>query len=256
MTGAMGLPRETAGPLQSAVLGLARAFARLPRGGWPLVRTLGKLFPQAAPVVLETHYGRVACDLRESVCYELLQTGRYHHWNEEERFVREFGIGPDTVVFDVGANIGLFALLFAQHGARVYAFEPSRRALALLRRNAALYPKITVVPHAVSAERGSVSFLEKPMTNLSGFGEGGELVEAVTLDDQEATPDLIKIDVEGFEHLVLAGAKRHLRAGVPVLFEALDAAALQRNTAVIHGINPSYAVSRLGGSCNYLARMS
>lgn len=235
------------------MLKLARFFAHLPRGGFPLVRTLGRAFPSHARVTLDTAYGTVACDLRESVCYELIQTGRYHHWAEEERFIAAFPVTTDTVVFDVGANMGLFALLFAQRGARVYAFEPSRRALELLRRNAELHPRISVIPCAVSDRPGEVSFIEKPMTNLSSFGEGGARVEAVTLDDRDAVPDLIKIDVEGFEHLVLAGATRHLRAGVPVLFEALDPAALKRNTKVILDANPRYAVARLGASDNYLA---
>lgn len=240
--------------LNTPIQRVAQMLSRLPRGGFALVRALGHTFPASTQVIVETAYGPVACDLRESVCYELIKTGRYHHWAEEERFIAGFGVGPDTLVFDVGANLGLFALLFAQRGARIYAFEPSRRALALLRRNAELYPRITVMPFAVSAQPGSVSFIEKSMTNLSGLGEGGDMVEAVTLDQQDEIPDLIKIDVEGFEHLVLAGATRHLRAGVPVLFEALDPEALERNTSVLHAANPDYAVTRLGASDNYLAK--
>ncbi len=50
---------------------------------------------------------------------------------------RDYGrVRPGGVVFDVGANIGAFALYAAASGAeRVYAFEPSREAFATLCAN-------------------------------------------------------------------------------------------------------------------------
>jgi amino acid adenylation domain-containing protein/FkbM family methyltransferase len=50
-------------------------------------------------------------------------------------------IGPDDVVFDVGANIGLFSLFVKQVSERasIFAFEPNPEVFRLLRANAALY---------------------------------------------------------------------------------------------------------------------
>ena len=237
----------------SLALTLSRMASRLPRGGFPLVRAIGTAFGDRAQVELDTKYGRVACDLRESVCYELLKTGSYHHWADEERFAADFPVDDTTVIVDVGANIGLFAILFARQGATVHAFEPSERAGRILRRNAMLYPEIRPHQSLVADQSGELPFLEQSMTNLSSIGDGGRLMKSVALDDLDVVPDLIKIDVEGFEHLVLAGATRHLRAGVPILFEALDEKALDRNSAVIRAANEAYAIDRLGASDNYLA---
>jgi len=44
-------------------------------------------------------------------------------------------IGPDDVVADVGANIGLTALLFSGLAKRTYAFEPSPSTFDILKKN-------------------------------------------------------------------------------------------------------------------------
>jgi len=132
----------------------------------------------------------------------------------------------DRRVFDIGANIGLFALLAASRGAQVFAFEPSRRARKQLEMNTRLNDfgrLVTIIPKAVSASDGTINFFEAREDNLGvgrifayGHSAGKShdyIVPTNTLDyfiSQLGMPNLVKIDVEGAEWLVLKGASRTL----------------------------------------------
>src|ERR1041384_3306601 len=65
--------------------------------------------------------------------YAACEQGIFEHANVRvlEHFVR-----PDTVVFDVGANIGLMAIPLLQHcsSCKVISFEPSPNVLGSLRK--------------------------------------------------------------------------------------------------------------------------
>jgi FkbM family methyltransferase len=150
-------------------------------------------------------------------------------------------IKPGAVVWDVGANMGLFS--FAAAGlsgpsGHVYAFEPDTFLVRLLRRSARLNPHaapIEIVPCAISdtislarfniAENNrATSFLEKFGTGLTGGIREVQTVLTVPLDwvvEQIPAPQVLKIDVEGAELSVFRGARQMLKASRPiVLFEA------------------------------------
>lgn len=153
-------------------------------------------------------------------------------------------VPPGGVALDVGANIGNHALYFAAvMGLRTWAFEPVETNLAVLRRLVAmngLESAIAVVPLALSDAPGTL-WLEapdpaNPGTFRAAAGESGERAEALPLDDAldrigiaAADVALLKIDVEGHEEKVLAGAPRLLAEGSPVLaLEIFDIASLER----------------------------
>jgi FkbM family methyltransferase len=145
---------------------------------------------------------------------------------------------PGDVVLDVGANIGVFTLLAAQlvgPQGRVVSYEPDPDNLVLLRDNISMnYVArwVDVVPQAVAADAGAVtlhrtlrfqgnsSLVEHDAGYRAAFAVDEHdtvTVEAVTLDAAAgdfARIDLVKIDVEGAEHLVLAGMQRLLESGV------------------------------------------
>jgi 31-O-methyltransferase len=82
-------------------------------------------------------------------------------WNEiaQSRLYADAvaGLGPDEVIVDVGAHIGLASMLFADRvpGARILAFEPAPRSFACLELNFARHvPDGTAVNVAIGAERG------------------------------------------------------------------------------------------------------
>ncbi len=146
-----------------------------------------------------------------------------------------------SVVWDVGANMGLFT--FASAGlagpaGRVFAFEPDTTMIGLLRRSARLNrtaATIEVIPCAVSdtlsLARFNIATRSRTSNFLDGFGSsqtGGvresQTVLTVSLDwmaDRIPPPDVLKIDVEGAELSVFRGAARLLKKRRPILiFEA------------------------------------
>lgn len=151
----------------------------------------------------------------------------------EQAFVRQ-ALAPGAVFLDVGANHGLFTVLAAERvgaAGHVYAFEPSPREAASLRRNLALNQctNVTVVEQAVSDRTGQARLAVAGDGGLNALAqnthpeqvvEAWQAVSTITLDDYlagagEPRVDLLKIDVEGAEALVLRGAERLLRRAQP-----------------------------------------
>jgi FkbM family methyltransferase len=106
---------------------------------------------------------------------------------------------------------------------RVVAFEPHPANVRALRRNveANRLENVLVVPKAVSSRDGAAQ-LEGRNRATAALGEDGIDVETLTLDGfcdahPELEPDLVKIDVEGHELDVLAGAEVVLRRARPAL---------------------------------------
>jgi len=131
---------------------------------------------------------------------------------------------PTDTVLDIGANIGVFAILQGKRltQGRVYAFEPSPTTYARLRRNVSLnrLDNVETFPLALGDRNGRVRFIDKPISlnsyvSTDAAQEGAVEVEAQTLDAFVATRgidriDLMKIDTEGHELPVLAGGARAL----------------------------------------------
>lgn len=151
-------------------------------------------------------------------------------------------IAPGTWAIDVGANIGFFTERFARwvkDGGRVIAVEPDAENLALLRRRlAAAHLDCVDVHQAVAVEKsGSVRLQRNPQQPSDHrISDVGDPVAAVTLDElveQAGSPriGLIKIDTQGSEHRVLAGASRTLRRCRPNLFIEIDDGALRDSGA-------------------------
>ncbi|MEU8204127.1 FkbM family methyltransferase [Streptosporangium sp. NPDC049046] len=141
-------------------------------------------------------------------------------------------------ILDVGANIGVYACTGGTHlsrGGSLIAFEPVPENLAYLRRNVErndLTGCVTVEPVAVGASTGELT------VHLSGEQSGkhsaaaanvgtsaGTItmpmtsIDAYLADNRLGPPDIIKIDVEGYEGFVLQGAAQTLTALPTLLFE-------------------------------------
>ena len=101
-------------------------------------------------------------------------------------------IENSNLVLDIGANIGQYALLFAKHSRKIYAFEPSQRMVARLHEQIKLNQldtKITVIQKALSnvsgwitptiPSRGNTGQATTILTEGSGLET--EKIEAITL---------------------------------------------------------------------------
>lgn len=148
-------------------------------------------------------------------------------------------VAPGRTVIDVGANLGFFTLHFARWtgpGGRVIAIEAEQHNfLSLARRvERAGYASIVTTVHAAAAERSGELRLALNADNPADhrLAAAGVAVRATTVDALvEATGwqavSLIKIDVQGAEGRVLAGAAGTLRRFRPALFLEIDGQGLQ-----------------------------
>jgi FkbM family methyltransferase len=138
----------------------------------------------------------------------------------------------DTL-FDIGANNGIYTLLAAAHArdGRVVAVEPMAATFARLCENIVLNGFTNVEPYCVAiAASQSLGMLNlsslEAASSMHSLGEAGlteQFGEAIvlragigltTIDALTATagpPSLMKIDVDGGEDDVLAGASSTLR---------------------------------------------
>lgn len=155
----------------------------------------------------------------------------YGEWCDSEISLLSKLVGPGSIVLDVGANIGCHTVPLASRVAPkgiVIAFEPQRLVFQLLCANAALncLGNVVCYPHAVGAATGVAVIPAKAPRQSFNFGgvalknDGpGERVAVTTIDSLGLSAcHLIKIDVEGMEAAVLAGAKNTIQAFHPVLF--------------------------------------
>ena len=137
----------------------------------------------------------------------------------------------DTIL-DVGAHVGTFSIPLARAaGAEglVCAFEPTKWSYDLLLLNVelnGLAGVIRPVNRAVSDQVSSYSVETPNQRNTGGsyLVESEEGVQSVVLDDwvprhlSDRSIDLVKIDVEGMEPFVLAGAKSLIASHQPCVY--------------------------------------
>lgn len=161
-------------------------------------------------------------------------------------------VRPGSIVWDVGANLGLFsvaAAAIAGKQGKIYSFEPDVSLVQLLRRSAGLQSAasapITIVPCAIASAfavrqfaiskraRASNALREYGHSQMGGVAEL-QTVVTMALDDfagRLPIPDLIKIDVEGAEIEVLTGGAQLLRNVRPsIVCEVSESNAVQATT--------------------------
>lgn len=140
--------------------------------------------------------------------------------------------GPDSVILDIGANIGLVSLSASTVSPKgtIYAIEASPAIYKILEKNLGSNPSKNVKPvHiALSDKKHTLDFFEDPdflagsRVVPSGTKSSHKVIKvpAVPLD-QLVTElgikkiDIIKLDVEGHEEQVLDGARKTIKKFKP-----------------------------------------
>jgi FkbM family methyltransferase len=136
-------------------------------------------------------------------------------------------IRKDDNVWDVGANVGYYAVPFADQvgsAGRVFAFEPSPRNLTRLYERTIEKRNVVVLPIALSDKGGRLLFTEESDSTTSHISSDRSLVDAnelitvnvrtgdeVISGGDAAFPNIVKIDVEGYELEVVQGLSAALR---------------------------------------------
>lgn len=166
-------------------------------------------------------------ELRRVIAREL------HKGEPELRLLPEL-VDPTRAAVDVGANRGVWTHQMAALCPRVYAFEPNPKMFSILD---AARPANAEVRRIALSDRAGVASLKVPRsargfsnqhasleTNWSGAVEFGVVeVSTARLDDLDLEPcGFIKIDVEGHEPAVIAGALGLIARDRPVLLIELE----------------------------------
>jgi FkbM family methyltransferase len=237
--------------LDEAAVALIRIADLFPRGSVRLARLMASVRPSLRRYPAKTRYGTIICDVSETACYGLAIRGEISHWRADEEAILHIPLNEQSVVLDIGANIGVMTRIFAERAGHVHAFEPAPRALALLRENAP--PNCTIHPVAIGDHEGVARFAELEALDESHLAEDGLEVALRTVDSLGIRPDLIKIDVEGYEPQVLKGATETLRRGPMLMFEALTSEALEECRSIILAANPGYRFHDMGSGENFFA---
>lgn len=183
--------------------------------------------------LVTTRYGAMEClDSDSVVSCSLL---RYGEWAQSELVLIAGLVCRGSVVVDVGAFLGTHTLALASMvgpSGRVHSFEPRETIRSVLERNVHRnhLQMVTVHPCALGAHHQTLELPAIDIDNKANFGglalKGdlvmGQPVETIRierLDDLLSGPvDFIKIDAEGMEADVLAGAPVLLATSHPVLF--------------------------------------
>lgn len=141
-------------------------------------------------------------------------------------------IKVDDVVADIGANIGLTAILFSSLSRQVFAFEPSPSTYGILENNLsrAHIANVTPINLGFGNKTESLTITFSNNNRSGGYvsekikpqkGHITENIEIDTIDHyfkiNEIAPNFIKIDVEGFELNVVKGGAAFLLKNRPVV---------------------------------------
>lgn len=143
--------------------------------------------------------------------------------NEAVQHVKKF-----DCAIDVGGNIGLHTVRFALLFKKVHSFEPTTINFECLKKNTESLDTVILHQMGLGAAPSTVTIqLPADANNCGNFSivdfadnteqTVDETIEIRTLDSFELAPDLIKIDVQGFDYNVLVGATKTIESHHPVI---------------------------------------
>jgi FkbM family methyltransferase len=145
-------------------------------------------------------------------------------------------VRPGMTCFDVGANVGAYVLQLARWNGpsgQVVAFEPNSGAREILARHIewnGISDRVTVVPAAVSAKPGENILYAEGANGMSRLGQANDgLRDAAVMvpvpvtsidawcEEHDLWPDVLLLDIEGFEIEALRGAREAVGRAKPIV---------------------------------------
>ena len=178
--------------------------------------------------VLPEEYTYLLVDWKNKVLNNVHYKAEQDAIHRRTEFYSEF-IGSDSLVFDVGANLGNRISSFLNLGARVIAVEPQAFCSRYLSKK--FGNRITIENMAAGSQPGHLDLFVSDSHTLTSLSKDyvdkvgktrfsdakwkkSKLVEVTTLAhliEKHGVPDFIKIDVEGFELEVLKGLDQEVQ---------------------------------------------
>lgn len=204
---------------------------------------LRPFFVDAEGVWFRTKHGfSVLCNFEDRI----LELDVNPVWEAMETAFVLANVRPGDVFVDVGANIGYFSMLAAQRQpSRVLAVEPVGKTFGVLTRNVR-HNGLDDVIHPVNVALGSQASTVRLVCtrgpkNHVEYAVGGndrdlDKVEATltTLDSLLKSPDapgrvdFIKVDIEGYEHEFLKGARETIACFKPMMLMEVEQHRLEK----------------------------
>lgn len=143
-----------------------------------------------------------------------------HDFEAEVHILRSGRMRPGAIVFDLGAHQGVVATVLSKSVApngRVVAVEANPFDAAAAQRNCELNEcsNLTVLNVAVSDTAGTIEFATKGVVSAGDRRQPTVIVPARTIDDLSSEfgiPDVLFMDVDGFEGHALKGAEQVLES--------------------------------------------
>jgi FkbM family methyltransferase len=223
--------------------------------------------------VLSEEYTYLLADWKNKALNNVHYKRELEAINRRTEFYAAF-ISSDSLVFDVGANLGNRISSFLNIGAKVIAVEPQIFCCRYLRKK--FGTRITIENMAAGSQPGHLDLFvsdSHTLTSLSKdyvdkvgktrFSEAkwkkSKLVEVTTLShliQRHGLPDFIKIDLEGFELEVLKGLDQEVQCisfeyNTPdmkeIMFDCLN---------TLHKISPRYEFNFSEGESMLLSKKS
>jgi FkbM family methyltransferase len=222
----------------------ATAATRWPSGDRAVRRVLGAWRKRPGPRTTRRdlkRLGRVRHVTRDGRTYSFVCPNRLVSWRVATFLTKEpetlewiDTFQPGDVLFDVGANIGLYSIYAASRSVRVLAFEPESQNYALIHQNIFLNhlaDKVTCLAVALADREGvdaiyvsrfragesmhnfgaALDWQQRPFTPSFQQGSIAFSLDGFLTFQPEPFPTHIKVDVDGIEAKVIRGAARTLR---------------------------------------------
>lgn len=166
------------------------------------------------------------------IVFHLSAIHNYLAGEPEIRLLKNF-VDRQRAAVDAGASNGSYTYFLSRLCPQVFAYEPLRESADFLRR---IVPDNVTLQEAALSDRAGIANLNVPLYGGVTRGTGAATMTEVThhsfevhpirtvrLDDEQLPPvGFIKIDVEGHELNVLAGAQRLIQRDKPTMLIEVD----------------------------------
>ena len=172
---------------------------------------------------------------RRGVPFDILNFG---HYEEEDNYLVFQCVNDGDIIFDIGANIGWYSLLFSKYfsKAKIFSFEPIYETFKFLKNNIKLNNanNIQAFNYGISNLNGKGGFYYCPEGSVIASQKNlvnsdiAKLIDCdlVTLDrfvteNKISQLDFLKCDIEGGELFALQGGKNAIERFLPIIFVEL-----------------------------------
>ena len=148
----------------------------------------------------------------------------YHAANIPHEVMEHVPEDRRDLVIQAGGNSGLYPRIYSQYFKEVITFEPNDDWRECLEINCSESKNVRCHPVCLGAEPGKVSLIapkgKHGVDNLGALhvdpnSEG--IIPVITIDSLDLSPDLIHLDIEGFEGPALLGAMETIKRSSPII---------------------------------------